>query len=107
MSETKQWHQICSLADIVNGGKIGKLFRGQHLLIIRFGDEVYCYEDLCPHAGAPLCDGKMSHGQLTCRHHQWKFDLRNGKSLRPTGHKLKSFEVRIENENVFVELENL
>lgn len=104
MSETKDWHSVCPLAETVDGDKIAKQCRGHSLLLIRMGSDIFCYEDRCPHAGAPLIDGKISPGRLTCRHHQWQFDLRTGKSLRPVGHQMKSYPVKIENEHVFVRL---
>lgn len=104
MSEAKQWHSICKITDVADGGKIGKQFLNHSLLIIRIGMKVFCYEDRCPHAGAPLIDGKLISGRLTCRHHHWQFDMCSGKSIRPAGHQIKSYAVKVENDQVFISL---
>ena len=40
----------------------------------------YAIEDECPHAGAPLNDGTVHKGIVTCLRHGWRFDLREGRN---------------------------
>jgi len=35
-------------------------------------------DNICPHAGAPLCDGSMLNGKIVCLLHCWEFDLDTG-----------------------------
>jgi nitrite reductase/ring-hydroxylating ferredoxin subunit len=35
-------------------------------------------DNLCPHAGAPLCDGSVLDGKVVCFLHCWEFDLDTG-----------------------------
>lgn len=35
-------------------------------------------DNLCPHAGAPLCDGSVFDGKVACFLHCWEFDLTSG-----------------------------
>jgi len=35
-------------------------------------------DNLCPHAGAPLCDGTQMQGKIICYLHCWEFDLETG-----------------------------
>lgn len=102
MNDTKEWHRICAFTDIHDGGKIGRQFQGTPILIIKLGQDVFCYEDRCPHAGPPLVDGGLSSGRLTCRHHQWQFDVRTGQSIRPLGRELKSYAIKVESGDIFV-----
>ena len=38
-------------------------------------DSWRCFEDACPHRGAPLSEGKpLQDGRLQCSYHGWKFD---------------------------------
>lgn len=101
---TQSWHRICALDDINDGSKLGISVQGHLILIIKMNDKVFAYEDKCPHAKAPLSDGRLQQGRLTCRHHQWQFDACTGESLRPRGHKIKSYPVKIEDNFIFVSL---
>lgn len=98
------WHRICSASELVEGTRVGKQVQGTNVLIFRIANEIFAYEDSCPHAGAPLIDGRLHNGQLTCRHHQWQFDVRTGASVRPRGNKLKSYPVKIEGGDIFLSL---
>ena len=43
------------------------------------------YRNLCPHAGAPVCEGTVRDGPrpvLRCPWHDWDFDLASGAWLR-------------------------
>jgi len=98
------WHRICTSSELVEGTRLGKYIKGQDILIFKIGNEIFAYEDRCPHAGAPLVDGRLHEGKLTCRHHQWQFDVRTGASIRPRGSKLKSYPTKIESGDIFVNL---
>jgi nitrite reductase (NADH) small subunit len=69
----------------------------------------YAYRNICPHAGAPVCRGKITgttlasnvyeyaYGRdgciLRCPWHGWEFDLKTGAHLVDTGTRLKNFPV--------------
>jgi toluene monooxygenase system ferredoxin subunit len=98
------WHRIGPLASLADGAKSGKYIQGQYIFLVRLGEEVFAYEDRCPHTGASLSDGRLQKNCLTCRHHLWQFDARTGQSIRPKGYKIKSYLVKIEDGDVFVSL---
>jgi nitrite reductase/ring-hydroxylating ferredoxin subunit len=63
-----------SLAVKIDGRQIA-LFQGA-------GGSVRACNNRCPHEGYPLCEGHVDEGGvLTCRWHNWKFDLRTGANL--------------------------
>ncbi len=41
-------------------------------------DGLFAIDNICPHRGAPLHDGMVSDGQVTCPWHQWQFQLEDG-----------------------------
>ncbi len=52
---------------------------GERLVCVRRGGGgVDVLEDRCPHEGYPLSQGVVKDGLLTCRWHNWKFDLATG-----------------------------
>ncbi len=48
------------------------------LAVFRLGAGFTAIDNLCPHAGAPLCDGTRMDDKIICYLHCWEFDLRTG-----------------------------
>jgi nitrite reductase/ring-hydroxylating ferredoxin subunit len=55
---------------------------GHAICLVRTADGVHAFDDVCPHRGTPLSEGKVSGTTLTCRAHTWEFDVRSGELLR-------------------------
>jgi nitrite reductase (NADH) small subunit len=86
----------------------GKAVRVNNQVIALFklpSGEVYAVENSCPHVGAPLDNGLVEDKKLTCLWHSWCFDLETGNSTNFPGASIKTFPVKIENEQVFIEIE--
>lgn len=45
---------LCQLGDIEDGGSMGLVANDVSLILVRQGEEVFIYENNCPHIGAPL-----------------------------------------------------
>lgn len=45
---------LCRLDEIDNPGSKGILYQGQSLFAVRQGQQVFVYENRCPHRGIPL-----------------------------------------------------
>ncbi len=55
---------------------------GERLACVRWEDDrVDVVEDRCPHEGYPLSQGTVKDGVLTCKWHNWKFELASGQCL--------------------------
>jgi nitrite reductase/ring-hydroxylating ferredoxin subunit len=77
--------------------------------VFNVAGEIRAYRNACPHAGAPVCTGKISgtsqpskvyeyiYGSegciLRCPWHGWEFDLRTGEHLVDPDVRLKSLPV--------------
>jgi nitrite reductase/ring-hydroxylating ferredoxin subunit len=95
--------KVCNLEEVPDGTHRGFEAGGLKILLVRFGDQVFAYEDTCPHAGGPLSEGQMRQGQITCPLHRWMFDLRTGEGTRPKGKKMRAFTVTVTDGQIFVE----
>ena len=65
-----------------------KTFRiaGRHLLLLQYEGRPFLLDNICPHAGYPLADGKIIDGRLRCAMHGYLFDLHSGDCvLSPEG----------------------
>ncbi len=99
---------VGNLEDLPVGGKRALRAGGKELLLVRVGQrEVYCVENRCTHADAPLEKGELEGTRIECPRHGARFDLRTGAVLRmPAAVPLRTFPVRIlEGGEVEVDLE--
>ncbi len=93
--------------DKLEEGKI-KSFETKYmnLGILKIGEEILAFEDVCTHDGERISSGKLENRTITCPRHMAKFDLNTGKALcMPATEDIQKFNVRIQNGNVEVELE--
>jgi toluene monooxygenase system ferredoxin subunit len=97
------WQRVCSLDDVWEGDMGAFDVMGVRLLVVGVGPgEVRVYDARCPHQGWPLEAGTLAEGTLTCRQHRWRFDVKSGTGINPKDCHLRSFECRVENDEVFV-----
>ena len=78
----------------------------KELALFRIEDEFYAIENECPHYGAELCHGMIREKVVACPWHWWQFDITDGRCLTVPGMDVKSFPVRVENDEIQIELED-
>src|SRR5476651_1082252 len=106
-------HAVAQAGELPPGAR--KLVRVGAIEIGLFnaGGAVRAYRNACPHAGAPVCTGRVSgtsmpsqvyeyiYGMegcvLRCPWHGWEFDLRTGEHIVDPQVRLKSVPVESEN----------
>lgn len=95
------------------------------IAVFRIGGDFVSYENLCPHQGGPVCEGRFfprieakytpdgratgemhdtSKPHLVCPWHGWEFDLRTGEFAGNRAIRLRRYEVRVEEGQVYVVL---
>lgn len=71
-------------------------------VLLRVGEQIFAIENLCPHQRYSVFhQGVLEQYTITCPMHGWSFDVRTGKAVTGGG-RLKTFEVHIEKNNVWV-----
>ncbi len=75
------------------------------VMLVRVQGVVRAYEDRCAHLGFPLTKGILEGCALTCRAHHWKYDLRTGCGINPKNARLRSYPVKVEAGEVYVDTE--
>lgn len=111
---------IGKTADLpVGERKIVKL-EGRSIGVFNVNGTYYALRNICPHQGAPLCEGETSglmfpskpgeyiygrEGEIVrCPWHGWEFDITNGKSIfNPHKCWVRTYEVTVEGEDPEVE----
>ena len=113
-----QPHKIASVSDIPPGERKIVVVDGKQIGVFRIDDEFYAFRNICPHAFAPVCRGRLegcvtSDGPhhieydkkttiLMCPWHLWEFDIKTGRSLVDPKLRLKRYDVYVKDGEVFV-----
>ena len=73
-------------------------------VFLEVGGTYRALDDSCPHQGAPLCDGLVDAGTVTCTWHGWRFSLEDGRWLDSPKSKVQveTYPVRVEGDEIQV-----
>lgn len=75
---------VAGTGEIPEGSAKAVAVLGHDLLVARVGDSYYVAQDLCPHMGARLSEGRLDGTIVICPRHGSRFDLKDGRVLRWT-----------------------
>lgn len=70
--------------------------------LFRCGGLVYAIRNQCPHMGGDLGEGLLTGDVVRCPWHGWKFSVKTGKMPETDVVAVRTFEVKIEGEDVYV-----
>lgn len=99
-----EWHAGPPLDLLTPGEPREMLISGKRVGLLRRAETVYAFAAACPHAGAPLCEGRLdAKGHLICPLHNYRFNPANGYNSSGEGYKLKTFPLRVEEGRIFVQ----
>ncbi|WP_321967842.1 non-heme iron oxygenase ferredoxin subunit [Burkholderia cepacia] len=102
-----QWTKAIPVASLPADDVAATLVGGREIAFYRVGDDVYATDNICTHGHARLCDGFLDGHEIECPLHQGKFDVRTGKAMcAPLTDDIRTFPVRIEDGEVFIELQD-
>lgn len=72
-------------------------------VVVRIGDELRAFRNLCLHQQAPIAGGWVRDGVLSCPLHFWRYDVDDGKLTAGNG-ALESFPVEVVDGRASVDL---
>lgn len=105
---------------VANGAMTSVKLANKEVLIARVADKFYAADNICPHMGARLVEGKLDGTILTCPWHASMFDLVDGRILRWTDwtgikasvsklfrppRPLRTYPVKVEGNDILVKVE--
>ncbi|MCY3778667.1 MAG: Rieske (2Fe-2S) protein [Chloroflexi bacterium] len=110
---------VAALDDLPTGERRIITADGKSIGVFNTGSQIVAVQNICPHAFAPVCLGKLSgttlpskpgefiwgreNEILRCPWHGWEFDLHTGQCLTDRS-KLRRFPVIIRDEAIYVEV---
>jgi nitrite reductase/ring-hydroxylating ferredoxin subunit len=77
---------------------------GRAIALFNVDGAFFALDNTCAHRGGPLGEGSLDGSVVTCPWHGWKFDCRTGASLTAPGKSVASYPVRVEGNDILVEL---
>ena len=79
--------------------------KGKPILLVRQGSEIFALSNYCPHMGCTFQAGILKDYLVMCPCHGWKFDIRNGQYIENKQTILQTYQCRIEDGKILVEIE--
>jgi len=106
---SQEWKVICSVDDIpVLGSRVVQRSEQPNVAIFRnTEDKVFALLDRCPHKGGPLSQGIVFGERVACPLHNWNIELQSGCAVAPDEGCTQSFSVKVEQGNVYLDLNEL
>ena len=98
------WHKVAKISDIADGKSQMVEIESQIIALFNVRGQFYAMQNACPHRGGPLVEGHMEGNIVTCPWHAWQFDVTSGKCQTMLGAIQKTYPVKIEKEEVYIEV---
>jgi len=99
-----QRHPVTALASIPPGSAQAFTVAGQRIAFFNIDGKIHAIDDTCPHAGAPLSDGRVQGCLVTCPWHAIRFDVTTGCMPGQTEKSLAVYPVIITGDQIEVEV---
>jgi nitrite reductase/ring-hydroxylating ferredoxin subunit len=78
-----QFEAVLKLGELPMGGMRACLIGAREILICHTREGVFAVDNICTHAHARLCEGRLRATRLVCPLHGASFDIRDGRVLGP------------------------
>ena len=91
-----------TLAELTPGKAIEKRIMARRIAVFNVDGKLYGIESDCKHMKASLQKGKVENDVVTCPWHSWQYDIKTGQCLTVNKFKLKTYEVEVDGNDVFV-----
>lgn len=94
--------RVCAEDDLWDGEMEGFDLAQGPVLLFRFDGVYRAYQGMCPHQSVRLEEGELDGCRLTCRGHNWVFDLKTGDGVNPRRASLAIYPVEVREDGVYV-----
>jgi nitrite reductase/ring-hydroxylating ferredoxin subunit len=79
---------------------------GKDICLGKHNDTLVACAAKCPHAGALMANGYLdAMGNIVCPLHRYKFNMQNGRNITGEGYYLKTYNVIVKEDGVYISLE--
>jgi 3-phenylpropionate/trans-cinnamate dioxygenase ferredoxin subunit len=94
-----------TIASLEENKPTGATAGSKKVCLLKRAEKVYAFAALCPHSGAPMCDGWVDPlGRVVCPLHKYRFDPANGRNTSGEGYKMVTYPVAIREGEIYIGL---
>jgi nitrite reductase (NADH) small subunit len=94
------------VADAPAPGKVMEAeVNGVQICLASLNGELAALDNICPHRQGPLGQGWIEGDAVICPWHSWAFSLKTGLAEYPAHERVDVFPVKIEGDNVLIDLD--
>ena len=103
----KKFYPVGSVKDLKPGKGMRVSVNRRTIALFLHKNKIYALQNNCPHQNADLADGYIRDKKIYCSMHHWAFDLDTGAySFNPKIF-LKTFDVKIKDDLIFVGIDTI
>ncbi len=99
------WIYVMEEADLSEGSMAPVYPLGVNVVVARVSGTIYAVSGRCAHMACPLFTGALDGFNLTCRCHDWRYDIRTGRFIDAPELGLAVYLVKAEAGKLFVNFE--
>src|SRR5207302_8394110 len=94
--------RVASASDVPAGTGAVVNAGGRLLALFNVDGTFYALDNTCLHRGGPVGEGDLDGTIVTCPWHGWEYDVRTGANTINPAARLKTYEVRVEGDDILV-----
>jgi 3-phenylpropionate/trans-cinnamate dioxygenase ferredoxin subunit len=95
--EESAFRRVAALEDVPRGKTLCVEVDGREVLLCHTAEGFFAVDNLCTHAAARLCEGKLKGHRILCPLHGAAFDVRDGSAItRPASISLGTYPVHVD-----------
>lgn len=100
-----QWVRLCGSHEAPKSGEVMEAeASGVAICLANVEGRLSALDNVCPHRGGPLGGGWLEDDAVVCPWHSWAFNTTTGVARSPEKSKVAVFPVKIEGDDVLVQL---
>ncbi|HLE53995.1 MAG TPA: non-heme iron oxygenase ferredoxin subunit [Thermoplasmata archaeon] len=93
---------VAKASEIPPGSSKVVVVQGHPVALFNLDGTFHALSNVCLHRGGPIGEGTLDGGTVTCPLHGWEYDVRTGMNVANPMARLKTYEVRVEGDDVLV-----
>jgi nitrite reductase (NADH) small subunit len=98
--------RIASRAELPGTNQAREFPAGERIVCVaNVNGQITALDNVCLHRGGPLGQGTIEAGKLVCPWHGWQFDPATGAATHNPLARVRLYPIKIEGDDVLVELE--
>jgi anthranilate 1,2-dioxygenase ferredoxin component len=78
---TETFYPVAEIGELIGTKPLRKEVNGWSLLVVRDGDDIHAFHNLCTHVRVRMNAARIEDGAIICPNHGARFDLRTGRCL--------------------------